>query len=144
MKNTSLMIFVFGIVILFQPFSAFSTGHWEVLRDEAPIKENLNDVMKKFSPRLSLKIPDLVFKKSDYLDINLTFERYQDFRPENILMQVDFLKRLVAARNLLKELKSHIIDSESLRKSLEELVRSKIKAQSVYKELKRFRLDRSK
>jgi len=85
-------------------------------------KENLNNILKKLSPTLTFTVPNHMNQKSSELKVNLKFRHYNDFRPENIAKQIAPLERLIAIRNLLKELKSQMIDNKSLQKVLSNIV----------------------
>lgn len=96
-------------------------------------KENLNEVLQKISPELSFHIPGFTPDSSE-LPIQLKFEHYQDFSPEHIVLQVSYLKRLASARNLLKELKSHVLDNEALKQALSEMVKHPDQAKKICEE----------
>ena len=48
----------------------------------------------------------------------------KDFHPEAIVLQMPPLKRLLALRNLLKDLRAHVIDNQAFKEMLKELFQS--------------------
>lgn len=78
-------------------------------------QHNLDDVMASMSPTLTL--PDT--------DTSLTFKKLKDFHPDNLTSQVPVLRKLMSMRNLLKDLKSNLIDNNEFRKALEKLAKDK-------------------
>jgi type VI secretion system protein ImpB len=59
------------------------------------------------------------------------------FKPESVASSVPALSRLLAARNLLKDLKSNLLDNREFRRRLEELIRDPEKAQKLRTELQK-------
>ncbi|MCK4608444.1 MAG: type VI secretion system contractile sheath small subunit, partial [Gammaproteobacteria bacterium] len=55
------------------------------------------------------------------LRINLVADSLQKFRPETIVQQVPELQKILAMRNLLKDLKSNLLDNAALRRRLEKI-----------------------
>jgi type VI secretion system protein ImpB len=82
-------------------------------------KNNLDGVMQDLSPEISLSVKNKLDANAGDLPVNLTFNVIKDFHPENVARQVPELKRLIAMRNLLKDLKSNLLDNKKLRKELE-------------------------
>ena len=50
-------------------------------------RDNFNEVMAKISPKVGVKIPD-VLKGDGELKIDLEFRKFDDFHPESIVKQV--------------------------------------------------------
>lgn len=74
---------------------------------------NLDDTLKTLSPTLHLP------------EGNLTFTQMKDFLPDNVIAQIPALRKLMSMRNLLKELKTNLLDNAALRKSLEKIAHDK-------------------
>lgn len=51
--------------------------------------------------------------------IELTFARIKDFEPEQVVRQIPQLRALLAMRNLLRDLKSNLLDNATFRHELE-------------------------
>ncbi|MBI0151364.1 type VI secretion system contractile sheath small subunit, partial [Bifidobacterium sp. M0353] len=69
------------------------------------------------------------------IPVNLEFKSMKDFHPEQIVQQVPELKSLLAMRNLLRDLKSNILDNAVLRKELEKILQDKNLSDELRKEL---------
>lgn len=78
-------------------------------------------VMAEIKPELKLLV-DNKLKTDEELLIQLEFKSMNDFHPESIVEQVPSLKRMLAMRNLLKELRSNLIDNTALKTSLAEII----------------------
>jgi len=59
------------------------------------------------------------------------------FKPENVARNIPALSRLLAARNLLKDLKSNLLDNREFRKRLEEILRAPASARLLQAQLKK-------
>lgn len=86
-------------------------------------KKNVDEVMKKISPSLDLTVNNTL-NPGEELAVHLTFEKMQDFRPENLVQNLPVLKKMLAMRLLLKELKSNINNSPGFRKILEKIMQN--------------------
>lgn len=95
-------------------------------------KNNFDKVFEKLSPELNLVVNNAIKNDGSELRVNLKFTKEKDLHPEEIVMQVPELRKLLAMRNLLKDLKSNIIDNKTLRAELEKLA----KDQETLKNLK--------
>jgi type VI secretion system protein ImpB len=69
------------------------------------------------------------------LAVDLKFRSMDDFNPENIVQQVDPLRKLLEARNKLRDLMSKADRSEELEGILEEILQNTDKVTSMSKEL---------
>lgn len=98
-------------------------------------KNNFNQVMSDLSPKLTMSVADKIRKDGSELPIHLAFQQFSDFKPEQIVEQVPQLKRLMAMRNLLKDLKSSVIDNQSFRKALESILKEAEGPEKLLKEL---------
>jgi len=68
--------------------------------------------------------------------VDLDIKNMDSFKPENIAKDIPVLSRLLAARNLLKDLKSNLLDNREFRKRLEEIIKDPDAAKSLQQELK--------
>ena len=58
------------------------------------------------------------------MSVDLTFNSMEDFRPEQVVQQVDPLRKLVAARERLTDLRNKISNSERLEDLLDEVLKN--------------------
>ena len=94
-------------------------------RERKPVtKDSIDSVLKDISPTLNLVLKNKLGRGPDELPIELTFESMKDFHPESVVLQMAPLKRLLALRNLLKDLRAHVIDNQVFKEMLKELFQS--------------------
>ena len=58
------------------------------------------------------------------INVNLQFDSFKSFDPEQVAAQVPELNKMMAMRNLLRDLKSNLLDNSSLRKELERVLQN--------------------
>jgi type VI secretion system protein ImpB len=92
--------------------------------------------MADFGLNLSFTV-DNKLKGEGGMQIDIPVMGMSSFKPENVASAVPELSRLLAARNLLKDLKSNLIDNREFRRRLEELIKNPESAQNLRKELHR-------
>jgi type VI secretion system protein ImpB len=85
-------------------------------------KKNINEIIKEISPELNLIVENKLDNKDSELKVNLQFNKIEDFRPENLVQKVPVLKKILAMRSLLKELRVNVTNSSEFRKTLEKLI----------------------
>ena len=89
-------------------------------------KENLEDVLKDMTPEVKFNVANKISGEEDSeIGINLTFDSFKSFQPEQVAEQIPEVNTMLAMRNLLKDLKSNLLDNSSLRKELERVLASK-------------------
>lgn len=89
-------------------------------------KNNLDKVLSDFSPNLSLIIKNTLNGSNEDIQINLNFSSFNDFNPQSLAHQIPALRKLIAMRNLLKELKSNILDDLTLCRKLEAVLNDQV------------------
>lgn len=82
-------------------------------------KNNFDNVLSDFSPSVTLNVPDTLAGGENEQAISLTFTSMKDFEPEQVACQIPQLKAMLAMRNLLRDLKSNLLDNITFRKELE-------------------------
>lgn len=85
-------------------------------------KDNFNDVMEGLSPSIELLVDSKIPGKDGQLAVSLQFNSMEDFSPENIAMQVEPLKNLLALREQLTELRNRTASNDALKDQLVELL----------------------
>ncbi|WP_133129403.1 type VI secretion system contractile sheath small subunit [Legionella yabuuchiae] len=101
-------------------------------RERIPInKQNFNHILATLSPKLKLSVNNRLNEHQDDLNIALEIKSLNDFKPEQIVEQVPQLQRLMAMRNLLKDLKSSVIDNQAFRKALEKIMQDSEESQKL-------------
>jgi type VI secretion system protein ImpB len=97
--------------------------------------ENFNDVMAKVNPKLELQVENTLAGDGSRMAVNLDFKEMDDFSPEAIVAQVEPLKKLLEARNKLRDLLSKADRSEDLERVLEEILQNTDNVTNLSKEL---------
>ncbi|MBB71054.1 MAG: type VI secretion system contractile sheath small subunit [Legionellales bacterium] len=98
-------------------------------------KHNFNDVLRELAPQLRLTVPNFCNREQSDMAVALTFQERQDFHPDDIALQVPAMRRLIAMRNLLKELKANLIDDRELRQRLQRIIDEPEQLQVLQKQL---------
>jgi type VI secretion system protein ImpB len=84
---------------------------------------NFNEVMSSISPELVFRVPDLLSGEPDKeLPVSLVFNKMEDFDPAAVAEQIEPLKKLLVARERLKELLVKIDGSPKLEGLLEQVL----------------------
>lgn len=98
-------------------------------------RDNFNDVLGKVAPTASLKVDNTLAGDGSQMAVDLKFKSMDDFNPENLVQQVEPLRKLLEARNKLRDLMSKADRSEELEGILEEILQNTDKVASMSKEL---------
>lgn len=86
--------------------------------------ENFNNVMQKMTPEVAFKVKNTLKNDDSELAVQLKFNSMDDFAPDKVAEQVEPLKKLLDARNKLKELLGKADCSESLEAQLEDILQN--------------------
>jgi type VI secretion system protein ImpB len=100
-------------------------------------KNNFQQVMAKFGVSLSFTVENKLKGDGSEMPVTIPVTGMESFRPESVASAVPSLCRLLAARNLLKDLKSNLLDNREFRRRLEELIKDQAAAQSLRAELRK-------
>ena len=123
-KEIKELPFVIGVL---GDFSAASELEKTKLKDKKFINvdlDNIDEVMTSLAPRAAFQVENMLTEEKGSLTINLTFNGMQDFRPENVVLQVDPLRKLVEARERLTDLRNKISNNERLEDLLDEVLQN--------------------
>lgn len=93
-------------------------------------KNNLEQVLKELSPTSRFPVADKISGEGQ-LNVALQFGSFGDFDPDNVASQVPELNKLMAMRNLLRDLRSNLLDNLALRKELEKVLKNKPQLQQL-------------
>jgi len=85
---------------------------------------NFGSVMRSKALRASLRVPNRLDDSSEELSVDLRFDDLDGFTPEAVAEQVPQLRRIVAMRNLLQDLRNRVVSTREFRKQLEHLVQN--------------------
>ena len=85
-------------------------------------RDNFNQVMAGMKPRLAFSTENKLQDDGSKLGIELKFNGIEDFEPDNIVQQVEPLRKLVEARQKLSDLRSKMDGNEKLENMLNDLI----------------------
>jgi type VI secretion system protein ImpB len=116
-------------------FSLKNKGDRVVEREKISInKNNFEQVMESLDLNVKYNVENKLTGEGD-MGINLNIKNMDSFKPENVAKNVPELSRLLAARNLLKDLKSNLLDNRDFRLRLEEIMKNPDAVKSLQEEL---------
>lgn len=123
-KEIKELPFVIGVL---GDFSAASELEKTKLKDKKFINvdlDNIDEVMQSLAPRATFQVENTLTEEGGHMSVDLTFNSMQDFRPENVVQQVDPLRKLVEARERLTDLRNKISNNERLEDLLDEVLQN--------------------
>lgn len=86
-------------------------------------KNNFDAVLNNFNPEAKITVPNKLADDGSEICVDLSFQSMNDFTPEQVAKKVPELRSLLAMRNLLKDLKSNLLDNATFRRELEKIVK---------------------
>ena len=114
--------FVVGVM---GDFSGNPTEKLAPLKDRKFVqidRDNINDVMKRMTPGLSMRVENTMKGDGSEMPVNLKFDSMDDFSPANVARQVEPLKKLLDTRDKLRDLLTKVDRSEDLEAILEQVL----------------------
>ena len=100
-------------------------------------RNNLESVMAQLAPEVNYSVPNVIRNDGSEVAVNLKFTDLKDFHPEQVAKQVPELYNLLAMRNLLKDLKSNLLDNSRFRKELEKIITNQPELEELKAELEK-------
>jgi type VI secretion system protein ImpB len=116
--------FVVGVM---GDFSGNPTEKLKPLKDRKFVqidRDNINDVMKRMTPGLNLKVKNTLKGDDSDMSVQLKFDSMEDFEPANVVKQVDPLRKLLETRDKLRDLLTKVDRSEDLENLLEGVLKN--------------------
>jgi type VI secretion system protein ImpB len=98
-------------------------------------KNNFTQVMESMDLKVDATVENKLTGEGE-MKVGIPIKNMDSFKPENVAAHVPALSRLMSARNLLKDLKSNLLDNREFRKRLEEIIKNPDAAKSLQEELK--------
>ncbi|MGH8417174.1 MAG: type VI secretion system contractile sheath small subunit [Pseudomonas sp.] len=98
-------------------------------------KNNFNSVLSEFSPSVKLAVENTLVGDGSDTPVDLVFRTLKDFEPEQVARQIPALRALLAMRNLLRDLKSNLLDNATFRQELERILRDETLSEGLRSEL---------
>ncbi|BCD85413.1 type VI secretion system-associated protein [Pseudomonas solani] len=114
------------------PLKLMLMGDYSNGREARPLSErskvninrnNFDSVLAEFAPRMKLAVENTLADDDSETSVELAFQRMKDFEPEQVARQIPQLRALLAMRNLLRDLKSNLLDNATFRQELERILK---------------------
>ena len=99
-------------------------------------KDNFTQVMESMDLKLKYNVENKLTGQGD-LQVDMGMKNMDSFKPENVAKNVPALSKMLAARNLLKDLKSNLLDNREFRKRLETIIKDPDAVKNLQEELKK-------
>ncbi len=126
------------------PLKLVVMGDYSNGREQRPLSErekvninknNFNSVLADFSPSLNLSVENTLAGDGSEENVSLSFREMKDFEPEQVARQIPQLRAMLAMRNLLRDLKSNLLDNVTFRKELESILKDPSLSEELRDEL---------
>lgn len=93
--------------------------------------DNFNQVLAGMSPRVAFTVENKLQDDGSKMGVDLKFEDIEDFEPDQIVKQVEPLRKLVEARQKLADLRSKMDGNEKLENILEDIISNQDKQKEL-------------
>jgi type VI secretion system protein ImpB len=98
-------------------------------------KNNFNSVLSELNPEVNLTVKNILADDGSEENVRLSFRDMKDFEPEAIARQIPQLKAMLAMRNLLRDLKSNLLDNTTFKRELEKILKDTMLSAELRNEL---------
>lgn len=98
-------------------------------------KNNFDSVLSELNPNVTYAVQNTLLQDGSEENVKLNFSGIKDFEPEAVARQIPQLRAMLAMRNLLRDLKSNLLDNADFRKSLESILKDPALSQELRDEL---------
>jgi type VI secretion system protein ImpB len=88
-------------------------------------RDNFDKVLAGTKPRLAFRVDDkLTGKEGSQLNVELRFQTLEDFEPENVVKQIEPMRKLLETRDKLKNLLNKMEGNDKLVELLDDVVKN--------------------
>ena len=84
--------------------------------------DNFNQVLAGMKPRVSFAVDNKLQNDGSKIGVDIKFNSIEDFEPDNVVQQVEPLRKLVEARQKLSDLRSKMDGNDKLENMLNDVV----------------------
>src|SRR5215218_9884613 len=84
--------------------------------------DNFNQVLAGMKPRVAFNVDNKLQNDGSKVGVDLKFNNIEDFEPDNVVQQIDPLRKLVEARQKLSDLRSKMDGNDKLENLLNDVV----------------------
>ena len=86
-------------------------------------KDNFEDVLRSSDLSLEYTVADKLRGGDNEMKVNIQFDSMKSFNPDEVARQIPELDKLLAARNLLQDLRNRVISMGDFRRELEKVIK---------------------
>ncbi|MBF0430220.1 MAG: type VI secretion system contractile sheath small subunit [Fibrobacteria bacterium] len=128
------------------PMKNLVMGDFTLKQEKARVSErekininasNFDKVMESMDLSLDTNVTNKLNDQAGDIKVNLKFKDMKSFKPVEIAKQIPALTNLMAARNLIKDLGSNLLDNREFRKRMEAILKDKSAMESLKEELEK-------
>ncbi|KJZ17035.1 MULTISPECIES: type VI secretion system contractile sheath small subunit [unclassified Halomonas] len=94
-------------------------------------RDNFDSVLKGFKPRLAYRVDNTLSKDGTQLPVELNFNALEDFEPQNVVKQVEPLRKLLEVRNKLADLRNKMGGNDKLEELLMDVLQNSEKLKAL-------------
>ena len=94
-------------------------------------RDNFNDVLARATPRLAIRVPNLLTDPDSKLAVELNFRHMDDFEPARVAQQIGPLQQLLEMRQELTQLLNRMEGNDKLEQLLADVLANTEKATAV-------------
>jgi type VI secretion system protein ImpB len=98
-------------------------------------KNNFDSVLGELNPEVNLTVKNTLADDGSEENARLSFSKMKDFEPEAVARQIPQLKAMLAMRNLLRDLKSNLLDNTTFKKEFEKILKDPALSDELRNEL---------
>ena len=98
-------------------------------------RDNFDQVLAAMKPRLAYRVDNKLTSDGSKMGVELRFKSMDDFHPDNVVQQVEPLRKLVDARQRLSDLLSKMDGNDKLEQILNDIVADTSAQQQLSAEL---------
>lgn len=84
--------------------------------------DNFNQVLSGMKPRLAYSVENKLQNDGSKIGVDVTFNSIEDFEPDQLVQQIEPLRKLVEARQKLSDLRSKMDGNEKLENLLNDVI----------------------
>ena len=97
-------------------------------------RDNFDAVLKGMKPRVAYRVDNKLADDDSKLGVELRFNNIQDFEPEQVVNQVEPLRKLAEARKKLSDLMAKMDGNDRLVELMDEIIKNSEALQKLNKE----------
>ncbi|WP_420957035.1 type VI secretion system contractile sheath small subunit [Burkholderia gladioli] len=97
-------------------------------------RDNFDDVMKAIEPRAAYQVENKLSEEGGKFAVHLKFRSLDDFDPDQVVNQIEPLRRLIEARSKLADLRNKLAGNDKLEDLLSEVLSNTQQLQALAKQ----------